>query len=181
MVVIKFTTQCQKNGITACTVVTSDFDGDNPRTNEIQGTSPDAPCSWLQSELLDTAFIQVFSTILPSPLTYHFLINSQRDILLPGMTVRTAPGCLLTSLERTFGHRGRCGTIACLYGPPIVCMCQARSLYPIWVVCFEIECLRRNCTYFSESTLGSGNSQLDFLLSHLGGAAAGCYQSHSHI
>jgi hypothetical protein len=31
VVVTELTTQCQKNGITACTVVTSDFDGDNPQ------------------------------------------------------------------------------------------------------------------------------------------------------
>jgi len=46
---------------------------------------------------------------------------------------------------------------------------------------FEIEFLRRNCTNFSLITLGSGNSQLDFPLSHHGGAAVGYYQAHGHI
>ena len=41
--------------------------------------------------------------------------------------------------------------------------------------------LCRNRTYFSESTLGSGNSQLDFPLSHHGGATVGYYQAHGHI
>ena len=63
-----------------------------------------------------------------------------------------------------------------------VCPWCALGVYTLlWVVRFEIEFPRRNLTYFSESTLGSGNSQLDFPLSHHGGAADGCYHAHGHI